>query len=96
MKRLLILTNSILEYRNDVYDEMSKYYDITVAYYDQKKTNNPQYSTLKLTPVFIGPFVYIKEPLKKIASEFNGADLLTKPFKDSMLFGRHRKHLMGY
>ena len=26
----------------------------------------------------------------------HGADLLTKPFKDTMLFERHRKHLMGY
>jgi hypothetical protein len=34
--------------------------------------------------------------LQKIDSEFNGADLLTKPFKDTMLFERHRKHLMGY
>jgi hypothetical protein len=34
--------------------------------------------------------------LQNIDSEFNGADLLTKPCKDSMLFERHRKHLMGY
>ena len=34
--------------------------------------------------------------LKKIDSEFNAADLLTKPFKDTLLFERHRKHLMGY
>jgi hypothetical protein len=34
--------------------------------------------------------------LRKIASEFNGADILTKPFKDTMLFELHRKHLMGY
>ncbi len=35
--------------------------------------------------------------LQKIDSEFNGADLLTKPFKDtSMLVESHRKHLMGY
>jgi glycosyltransferase involved in cell wall biosynthesis len=92
MKRLLILTNSILEYRNDVYDEMSKYYDITVAYYDQKKTNNPQYSTLKLTPVFIGPFVYIKEPLKKIASEFNSCLVMGDMHVISyMMLGFHKK-----
>ena len=34
--------------------------------------------------------------LQKVDSAFNGADLLTKPFKDTMLFERHRKHLMGY
>ena len=34
--------------------------------------------------------------LKKIDSEFNEADLLTKPFKHTLLFERHRKHLMGY
>ncbi len=34
--------------------------------------------------------------LQRIDYEFNGADLLTKPFKDTMLFERHRKHLMGY
>ena len=34
--------------------------------------------------------------LQKIDSEFNAADLLTKPFKDTLLFERHRKHLMGF
>jgi hypothetical protein len=34
--------------------------------------------------------------LQKIDSKFNGADLFTKPFQDTMLFERHSKHLMGY
>jgi hypothetical protein len=33
--------------------------------------------------------------LQKINSEFIGARLLTKPFKDTMLFERHCKHRMG-
>ena len=34
--------------------------------------------------------------LIKTDSKLNSADILTKPFKDTMLFERHRKHIMGY
>ncbi len=71
MKRLLILTNSIIEYRHDVYEEISKYYDLTVAYYDQNKIGYSKYNIQKITPIYIGPFVLIKESLKTIASKFD-------------------------
>ena len=34
--------------------------------------------------------------LLKTDSKLNSADILTKPFKDTLLFERHRKRIMGY
>lgn len=71
MKKLLVLTNSILEYRIPVYTELSKYYELTVAYYETSKVKNEySFSQLKLSKFDIGPICFIKENLLNICSKF--------------------------
>lgn len=60
-----------MEYRDDVYSKLAEIYDVTVAFYDYNKIENPNYNTLKLTPIFLGPFVVIKESLNKLTSKFD-------------------------
>lgn len=71
MKKLLVLTNSILEYRIPVYTELSKHFDLTVAYYDiSKLEESPSFKQLKLSKFSIGQICFIKQNLFKICSEF--------------------------
>lgn len=73
MKRLILFTNSIMDYRLPVFSELSKFYDLTVAYYDKSNAINACFKIIKLTSIQLGSFTIIKENLRKIALQYDAA-----------------------
>lgn len=70
--KLLILTNCVLEYRIPVYNQLAEKYDITIAHYGKLiDKENINFKQLLINPVKRGPFVFFKENIKKLASNFD-------------------------
>ena len=61
MKKLLLLTGELSAYNVPVYNEISKEFDLTVAYYDKDKSKQAcDFKKIKLDYKKIGPFLYVK------------------------------------
>lgn len=71
MERLLILTNSITQYRIPVFNRLSELYDLTVAYYNGCSNKGSKFQTLRLHSKSICGFTIIVENLDKISCDFN-------------------------
>jgi len=85
MKSLLRLTNCILEYRLPIYNEMGKYYDLTVAHYGKAVSSDlTNFKQIILHPRTIGPFVFFKENINNLAEKYDAVlamgDLHVIPF----------------
>lgn len=69
MKKILIIYNYILHYRKPFFNELAKYYDVTVLHSGQKSvTKNDEYKEI-ITPVKnVGPFFIQGGVFKEVAS----------------------------
>jgi len=69
--KLLSLTNVILEYRIPVYNQLAEYFDVTVAHFGVKvNENKTKFKQIILTKKKKGPFIFFKEDIFKLASEY--------------------------
>lgn len=72
MEKLLILTNSITQYRVPVFNRLAELYDLTVAYYSGCSNNKEsEFQTLKLHSKSMYGFTFIIEDLNTIACNFS-------------------------
>jgi len=72
MKRLLRLTNCILEYRLPIYNELGKIYELTVAHYGSPVSSNlTNFKQIILHPRKIGPFTFFKENIYNLAKQYD-------------------------
>jgi len=70
MKRVLILQNKILHYRKSLYNELSKYYDITVLHSGSVSVSNDDlYHEIVTKSKKIGPFILQSNVLKEVKSD---------------------------
>jgi len=98
--KVLSLTNSILEYRIPVYNLLAESYDLTVAHYGKKiDQDRIKFKQIILTKSKRGPFVIIKENVRKIASQFDAVisegDLHILSFL-KLAFIRNRKFSLSF
>ncbi|NMH89328.1 glycosyltransferase [Flavivirga algicola] len=99
-KKLLILTNCILEYRLPVYNLLAEQFQVTVAHYgkivNEEKT---KFKEVILTPKTRGPFIFFKENIKKLAIQYDAVialgDLHIWPFW-SLGFIRNRSFSLTF
>lgn len=98
MKKLLILTNEIPQYRIEVYNKLSKLYNLTVAHYN-KKNYNLIFNTIRLSPIYIGPFTFFKESIWKLSQNFDSLLVMGKlqviPY-NTLVFNFKRKFSLTY
>lgn len=85
MKRLLRLTNCILDYRLPVYNELGKNYDLTVAHYGVPVSSDfTNFKQIILHPRKIGPFTFFEENIDNLAKHYDAVlvmgDLHVIPF----------------
>ena len=73
MNKVLILYNKLFHYRIPVFNILSEWCDLTVAYcYDSEvDMGKVKFKTLKLTPVKIGPFTLQRENIYKICKQYD-------------------------
>ena len=98
--KVLSLTNKILEYRIPVYNRLSEYFDVTVAHHGELvNKSKAQFKQISLTLKRLGPFIYFKEDISKIAKQYEAVialgDLHYFPFI-RLGFLRNRKFALSY
>ena len=72
IKKLLLLTNEIPEYRIPVYNEISKTYNLTVAHYGKLCCEiNVHFKQIILTKKELKSFIFFKENVYKLANNFD-------------------------
>ncbi len=72
MNKLLLLTNSIPEYRIPVYKKLGNYFNLTVAHYGKRAESiELNFNQLILQPKKFGPFTYFKENIYQLANDFD-------------------------
>lgn len=65
MKKILIIQNEIMHYRKPIYNELAKYYDITILHSGNKSINNEdKYKEIIVSYKKIGPFFFQEKVLK--------------------------------
>lgn len=65
MKKILIIQNEIMHYRKPIYNELAKYYDITILHSGNKSINNEdKYKEIIVSYKKIGPFSFQEKVLK--------------------------------
>lgn len=70
--KLLILTNSIPEYRLPIYNKIAKSFDLTIAYFGKSATNqNVDFKEILLNPKCYSPFIIFRENIEKLAVEYD-------------------------
>ena len=68
---LIILKRELSVYNVPVYNEITKFFNLTVAYHTADKSrDNCSFKKIKLEPHHFGPFVWIKN-LRKLTSQFD-------------------------
>jgi len=71
-RKLLILTNCVLEYRIAVYNLLSETFNVTVAHYGKRVDNDKtRFKQIMLTARKRGSFIILKENIKLLASQFD-------------------------
>ncbi len=98
--RILSLTNIVLDYRIPVYNRLSEYFDVTVAHHGELvNESKAQFKQILLTPKRLGPFIYFKEDIPKLAKQYNAVialgDLHYLPFF-RLGFLRNRKFALSF
>lgn len=70
--RVLSLTNVILEYRIPVYNNLSDYFDVTIAHHGTPICDDiVKFHQIILTPKKIGPFTIFKENIEQLAKQYD-------------------------
>lgn len=70
--KLLILTNSIPEYRLPIYNKIAKSFDLTIAYFGKSATNqNVDFKEIKLKAKRLFYFILFEENISKLASKYD-------------------------
>jgi glycosyltransferase involved in cell wall biosynthesis len=71
-KKLLSLTNRVLEYRIPVYNQLAEKYDITIAHHGKKvNEENLKFKQIILNPIKRGPFITFKENITELAMKYD-------------------------
>jgi glycosyltransferase involved in cell wall biosynthesis len=74
IKNILLLTNEIPEYRIPVFNELGKIYNLTVAHFGKKcRETDTFFDEIILTKKEFGSFVFFKENIYKLASNYDVA-----------------------
>lgn len=68
--KVLILYNHLFHYRIPIFEEIGKYYDLTIAYCYGDDVKNDNFKTIKLTPYKIGPFTLQKENIYRLCNSY--------------------------
>lgn len=72
MKKLLILTNTVPEYRVPIYNMLAQIFDLTVAHFENSSSScSISFKKHKLTKKKIGPFIFVSENIHRIAKGFD-------------------------
>ena len=72
IKKILLLTNQIPEYRIPVFNELGKIYNLTVAHFDKKCSETDTFfDEIILTKKQFGSFVFFKDNIYKLASNYD-------------------------
>ena len=98
--RVLSLTNVILEYRIPVYNQLSAYFDVTVAHHGKPVNSiKAKFKQIQLNPKKIGPFIGFKENISELAKQYDAVialgDLHYLPFF-KLSFLKNRKFALSY
>lgn len=71
-KKILILSNSIPEYRLPVYNKLAKNFDLTIAYFGKSASNqNDDFKVIKLNAKRLSYFILFEENITKLASNYD-------------------------
>ena len=71
-KSVLLLLTSISDYRVFLYNRVNTVYDLTVGYYKKDNTKSLcTFKKIKLSFFEIGPFIFIKNNLKRISKDYD-------------------------
>ena len=98
--KVLSLTNKVLEYRIPVYNRLSEYFDVTIAHHGKTISDDKvNFKQISLTPKKIGPFIFFKEKIERLANQYDAVialgDLHYFPFF-RLGFLKNRKFALSY
>lgn len=70
--KLLSLTNYVLEYRIPVYNLLAETFELTVAHFGEEVSEDKaNFRQIILSPKNLGPFIFFKENIAKLASNYD-------------------------
>lgn len=101
MRKLIVFTNVLLEYRMPVYNMLCNYFDVTVAHWGKELVNstNVKFKQIRLTHRNLMGFIFFNENIRNIAKEYDAvialSDLHIVPFW-LLGFKKKRKFSLTY